>query len=246
LAIVGLIFLPNTAPAPLVFTPGEGWVYEPVGGDNKWRMTRAEDQAGVATAALEAGEYSMALKAARRTVKEWPLSDFAPDAQYVIGRALEGKKKDQKAFKAYQKLVETYPKSENYNEVLQRQFEIANRFLDGQWFKLWGYVPFFPNMEKTADLYRDIIQNGPYSAVAPQAQMSIGTAWEKKEDYPLAVKAYERAADRYYDRPAVAAEALYKAGLAYQKQVKTAEYDQGVADQAISGFTDFITLYPDD
>ncbi len=33
---------------------------------------------------------------------------------------------------------------------------------------------------------------------------------------------------------------------AYTKQARTAEYDQSVAGQAISAYTDFMTLYPDD
>jgi outer membrane protein assembly factor BamD (BamD/ComL family) len=35
-------------------------------------------------------------------------------------------------------------------------------------------------------------------------------------------------------------------GLAYNRQAKTAEYDQSIASQAISIFTDFMTLHPDD
>jgi outer membrane protein assembly factor BamD (BamD/ComL family) len=60
------------------------------------------------------------------------------------------------------------------------------------------------------------------------------------------VAAYERAADRYHDLPKIAEEALYRAGVAYTKQARTAEYDQGTAGQAIATFTDFITLYPND
>jgi outer membrane protein assembly factor BamD len=62
----------------------------------------------------------------------------------------------------------------------------------------------------------------------------------------MAAKAYETAADRYHDRPQVAADALYKEGLAYKKQAQTAEYDQSTAGQAIATFTDFMTLYPTD
>jgi outer membrane protein assembly factor BamD (BamD/ComL family) len=61
-----------------------------------------------------------------------------------------------------------------------------------------------------------------------------------------AAKAYELAADRYHDRPKVASEALYKAGLAYDQQARTAEYDQSTAGKAIDTFRDFITYYPDD
>jgi outer membrane protein assembly factor BamD (BamD/ComL family) len=46
--------------------------------------------------------------------------------------------------------------------------------------------------------------------------------------------------------PGVSADALFKAGLAYQKQARTADYDQSIAGDAINTFTDFITLYPND
>jgi outer membrane protein assembly factor BamD len=82
--------------------------------------------------------------------------------------------------------------------------------------------------------------------VAPLAQMQFGAAKEKKKLYPEAVKAYAAAADRYYDRPEIAADALFKEGMALQKQAKTAEYDQSIAGQAIDTFTDFIALFPDD
>ena len=73
-----------------------------------------------------------------------------------------------------------------------------------------------------------------------------GTAREKQSNYPKAVKAYEQAADRYHDQKKVAADAMFKAALAYNKQAKKAEYDQNIAGQAISTFTDFIALYPED
>src|SRR5262249_41025175 len=68
----------------------------------------------------------------------------------------------------------------------------------------------------------------------------------KQKNYPEAVKAYEKAADRYNDRPKIAADALYKQALAYYNQAATAEYDQNTAAQAIATFTDFITLYSSD
>jgi outer membrane protein assembly factor BamD (BamD/ComL family) len=200
----------------------------------------------VAQAALDKKNYSLALRAARQVVSQWPLSDYAPQAQYLMGRCYEAKHQDEKAFQQYQKVIEKYPKIENCQEILQRQFEIANRYLAGQWFKLWSYIPFFPSMERTSEMYKKIVNNGPYSDVAPQAQLNLGAAREKQSDYVQAVKAYELAADRYHDRAKVAADALYKAGLAYNKQARTAEYDQSTAAQAITTFNDFITLYPSD
>lgn len=246
--IIALCWLGTMAhsPAPLIYTPGEGWTYEAVGSSGKWQRTRAEDQLEVAKTALEEKDYSLALKAAKRTVKVWPLSDYAPEAQFIIGRCYEAKGQTQLAFKEYQKVVQKYPRLELFQEVLQRQYGIAGLYLDGKWFKFWTYIPYGPSMEKTAEMYEKIVATGPYSEVAPQAQLKVGEAREKQKEFPLAVKAYEKAADRYNDRPAVASVAIYKAGMAYWKQAQKAEYDQSAAAAAIATFTDFMTLYPSD
>ncbi len=246
LLLAAVIAFPHLSPAPLIYKAGEGWTYEPFGSTGNWQKTRAKDQLEVAEQAFEKKDYDLALKAARHTVKKWPLSDHAPKAQFLVGRSLEEKKKDEEAFKAYQSLIETYPKVENYQEVLKRQFEISNRYLGGQWFKLWGVVPFFPSMERTSQMYEKVIKNGPYSEVAPLAQMNIGTAQEKRGEFTDAVKAYEKAADKYHDQKALAADALFKAGQTHLKQARNAEYDQGIAGKAIAAFTDFIALYPED
>jgi outer membrane protein assembly factor BamD len=248
-ALPVLLFLLATivrSPAPLIYTPGEGWTYEAVGGAGSWQRTRAKDQLEVAKAALDKQDYSLALKAARRTVKVWPLSDHAPEAQYIVGRAYEGKGDDERAFKEYQRVVEKYPRIGLFQEVLQRQSAIADRFLNGQRFKLKGILPLYRSMEKTADMYEKIVRTGPYSEVAPQAQIKIGVAHEKQKKYPEAVKAYERAADRYSDQPAIAADATFRAGTAHRKEAQRAEYDQSAAGAAIDSYTDFITLFPGD
>ncbi|HEU5070544.1 MAG TPA: outer membrane protein assembly factor BamD [Verrucomicrobiae bacterium] len=234
------------SPAPLIYQPGEGWSYEALGGEGKWQRTRAKDQLEVARTALEKKDFSTALKAARRTVRIWPLSDYAPEAQYIVARCYEEKGNDERAFKEYQKVVERYPRISLFQEVLQRQFNIANKYLAGKWFRIFGYIPAYPSMEKTVGMFTKIVQTGPYSSVAPAAQLKIGAAREKQKNYPEAVRAYERAADRYNDRPAIAADATFKAGMAYYKEAKTAEYDQSAAASAIATFTDFVTLHPQD
>ncbi len=247
-----LLLWPLRCPAPLIYTPGEGWHYEAVG-EGRWQRPTPKEQLLVAQAAFDQKSYGLALKAARRTVSVWPLSDYAPQAQYLVARCYEAKGNDEKAFKAYARLIERYPKLTNFDEIIRRQFEIANRFLAGKRFRLWGYLPLFPSMDKTISLYEQIIKIGRYSEVAPQAQMNIAVAHEKKKalglikapDFPAAAKAYQLAADRYSEQK-VGTDALYKEADTYTKQAATAEYDQSVAGKAISTFTDFMILHPDD
>ena len=244
--VAGMALLPFRAPAPLIYVPGEGWYYEPYGQNAKWQRSRAKDQLDVAEKAFKTADYTIALRAAHRVLRVWPLSDYAPHAQYLVGRCLEAIGKDEAAFNAYQNIIQKYPKSAEYGEVLWRQYEIANRFLHGQWFKLWGYIPLYTSMDQTANMFGKIVTNGPYSDVAPHAQLRIGAAREQQKDYAEAVKAYETAADRYHNQPVIAADALYREGISYYKQAATAEYDQSTAGQAIAAFTDFITFFPDD
>ena len=253
LVLMFVMLVPFRSPAPFIYRPGEGWTYEPVGGVGKWQMTKAKDQLEVAQAAFDKKSYNLALRAARRVVRVWPLSDYAPQAQYLVARCMEETGNDEKAFAEYQKLVEKHPKLSNYDDILRRQYAIAGKFLAGKRFRLWGYVPLFPSMEKTADMYGKVVKNGPYSDIAPQAQLKIGAAYENEKtlwvsspDYPMAVKAYELAADRYHDRPRIASDALYKAANAYDKQSLHAEYDQTIARQAIATYTEFMAIYPAD
>ncbi len=247
LLLVCVLALPHRCPAPIIYRAGEGWTYEPVGGDGgKWRRNRAKEQLQVAKDLFEQKQYRTALKAARRVVTVWPLSDYAGEAQYLVGRCYEARRMDERAFKEYQRALFNYPKLASYDEVLKRQFDIATRFLNGQWFKLWGYIPFFPSMEKTAQLFDSVQRNGPFYETGPKALMNVGAAREKQKDYPKAVKAYNSAADKYSDRDAVASDALYKAGMAWFKQAKQAEYDQSIAGNAIGTFQDLGALYPQD
>lgn len=240
------VMLPLRSPAPLVYIPGEGWYYENYGENGKWQRPRAKEQLDVAEEAFTKKDYVTTLHAAHRILRVWPLSDYSARAEYLVARCLEAQHRDEAAFNAYQSIVEKYPKSSEYNEVLLRQYEIAGRFLNGEWFRLWNIIPLYPSMDETAKLYQKIVNNGPYSEIAPHAQLQMGAAREKEHNFSDAVKAYETAADRYNDQPAIAADAMYRAGVAWEKQADTAEYDQGAAAKAIASYTDFMTFYPDD
>lgn len=247
LTLLALFLCPFRAPAPLIYRPGEGWTYEVPGGkENNWRKSRAKDQLDVAQQAYDRKNYRLAIKAAQRVIHVFGLSDYVPQATLLLGRCYEARKQDEKAFAAYEQILTKYPKIGMSHDLQSRQFTIAVRFLHGEWVKLFGYIPFFPSMDKTADMFDKIVKFGPYGEFGPTAQMNIGAAREKQKDYPLAVKAYELAADRYSEEPKIAADAIYREALAYNKQAKKADYDQSVAGQAIQTLTLFISLYPED
>src|ERR1700690_87256 len=98
IAAAGVALIPFRSPAPLIYTPGEGWFYEPFGTTGGWQRTRTKDQLDVAQQAFDTRNYSLALRAANRVVRMWPLSDYAPHAQYLLGLGLEAEGLDEMAF----------------------------------------------------------------------------------------------------------------------------------------------------
>ena len=229
LLIAVMALLPLRAPAPLMYVPGEGWYYESYGERAQWQRIRAKDQLDVAQQAFNDKDYKTAVLAAHRVLRVWPLSDYAPGAEYLVAQCLEIRHRDEAAFNAYQTIMQKYPRSENYEDILWRQYTIAGRFLDGEWFRLWNTIPLYSSMDETAKLYGKIVNNGPYSDVAPHAQLRVGAAYEKGKEFDEAAKAYETASDRYNNQPLIAADALYREGVSYQKEAATAEYDQSTA-----------------
>src|SRR5258708_13307167 len=123
---VFLLLSPRRRPAPLIYTPGGGWRYEQAGTTSSWHRTRAKDQLELAQAAFDQKDYGLAFKAARRTVLQWPFSDYAPKAQYLIGRCHEATQQDEKAFKAYQTLTEPYPTVETSAQAIHPHFPLPN------------------------------------------------------------------------------------------------------------------------
>jgi outer membrane protein assembly factor BamD len=143
LVMLLLLALPFRAPAPLIYRPGEGWTYEMPGRKGDWRKFRAKDQLDVAQEAFDHKKYGLALRASKRVLTFWFLSDYAAKAQYLMARCYEARHQDEKAFDSYQTSLGKYAKYATTSEtqdIQHRQYVIALRFLHGEWRKLWGRI----------------------------------------------------------------------------------------------------------
>src|ERR1700678_2204980 len=83
---VVLTFASSVAHAELVWRPGEGWSDES-GSDVSASSSR--DQLDMAHKLEAQGQKEAALKAYKGLLRRWPLSFFAPEAQFRVGKILE-------------------------------------------------------------------------------------------------------------------------------------------------------------
>jgi len=231
--------LPQDCPAPLIWRKGEGWSWEREG------MTVAnnpKDQLEIARSFQARKQYDNAVTAYRRVVTRWPTSFSCQEARLGLAQSLTQLNYLYKAFKEYQNLIEKHPNSPHFDTALQAQFDLANRFLNGEKHKIWR-LRIFNGLDKAVEIYEQIVKNGPFSKFGPAAQFHIGLAYEKEKDNIAAVHAYEKLLDRYPKDP-LAEEAQFQIGWAYHSEAQRAEYDQNNANQAIAAFKDFLVRYP--
>ncbi|MDE1171434.1 MAG: outer membrane protein assembly factor BamD [Verrucomicrobium sp.] len=240
LAALSFAAVGTPASAALVWRPGEGWVDETTGSGLSASSSR--DQLDIAKKLEAQQKWDDALKAYQIVVRKWPLSFFAPEAQYKIGWCLEQKGKYLDAYKAYDKMVEKYPASTFFEQALDREFAIGNLYLAGEPQRMAG-IPMGPSMEKAAEIFQSVIKAAPYGKNAAQAQFKIGLAHEKEKKWTEAVSAYTKILDKYPGNP-IAADAQYQIGYAWFCSASAADYDQSAAQKAVEAFEDFIVRFP--
>jgi outer membrane protein assembly factor BamD len=235
----GLVAAP-VCPAALVWHKGEGWTYER--GGVTTLAANPTEQLALARSFEAKKEWSNALDCYRRLLSRWPTASAAQDAQFGMAECLANLGYHYRAFKEYQMLLTRFPNTKLFDAVLQRQFEIGNLFLAGERDKAWG-IRWFKAPEKAVEIFEQVVKNGPFAPIAPEAQYRIGVTQEKLKEYALGIKAYEKVIERY-PKHALAETAAFAIGMAYHHEARRAEYDQAAADQAMTAFADYLVRYP--
>jgi outer membrane protein assembly factor BamD len=238
-SLLALGFVQSVANASLVWRPGEGWSDES-GGDISASSSR--DQLETAHKLEAQGQRDDAIKAYKSLLRRWPLSFFAPEAQFRLGKIEEDEADYPNAFKSFQTMVKKYPSSDYFEQALGEQYRIANLYLAGEPQRVWK-IPVGPSMDKTVDMYNQIIKNAPYGTYAAQCEFKIGLAREQQRKYTDAVDAYQKVLDDY-PTSAVASNAQYQIGYAWMRAASSANNDQSAAQKAIEAFQDFLVRYP--
>jgi outer membrane protein assembly factor BamD len=238
-SLLVLSFGASLAHATLVWRPGEGWSDES-GSDVSASSSR--DQLELAHKLEAQGQRDAALKAYKGLLRRWPLSFFAPEAQFRLGKIMEDEGDFYNAFQAFQKMVTKYPSSEYFEQALDEQYRIANLYLAGEPQRIWK-IPVGPSMERTIEMYQRIIKNAPYGTYAAQCQFNIGLAREQQRKFTDAVDAYQTVLDNY-PTSSVASNAQYQIGYAWMRSSASGDYDIGAAKKAVDAFQDYLVRYP--
>lgn len=175
-------------------------------------------------------------------LKKYPKSRVAPEAQYRLGTIFEEQGDFVKAHKAYQALIKSYPQSERFEEVVEREYQLGNAFLSGKKGKVMG-LEVRPSLPLAIEVFKEIVESAPYSSFGDKAQFNIGVAYQRSGKYDDAGEAFQNLIDQYPQSSLVQQARLQMAEVAYAK-ASTQTRDQGALDVAAQQAKGYLQRYP--
>lgn len=188
-------------------------------------------------------QLSSAAKNFKKIYKKFPGADFAADATYQYGEITFQKRDWKKSFIAFQTLLIRHPDFENFDSVVDYQFRIALNLAEGngvRYFLVFKHRPW----ERAASYFEVLIQNAPYSDLAPLALINISLIHQHVGNTARAVDALDRLIN-LYPESLLADDAYLQLGNTFASLNDGPLYDQGSTREALSYYEDFLVLFPD-
>jgi outer membrane protein assembly factor BamD len=222
------------------------WVWSPEQG--KFINTESETQSGaddIFDNALDLYKEKKLDKAAEQfkiILKQYPKSRVAPESQYRLGTIFEETGDYVEAHKAYQSLIKSYPQSERFEEVIEREYQIGTMFLSGKKGKLLG-LDIRPSLPLAIEVFQKIVEAAPYGAFGDKAQFNLGVAYQKSGRFDDALEAYQNVIDQYPKSNFVQQARLQMAEVSYAKSGGQSR-DQSALDEAARQAQSYLKRYP--
>jgi outer membrane protein assembly factor BamD len=183
---------------------------------------------------FEEKDFKHAAEQFIKLVQAYKDSDLAPEAQYYAGRSYEELGKYWFAFENYQKTVDNYPYTRRLEEIVKREYNIANIFQTKESPKLME-LELSLSLEKSVEIYKKVVENSPFGKFSDEALYKMAESYRRMHKYNEAVEAYERIIEDYPESNLVP-EAKYQLAYTVYEASKDPEYDQESTDEAIKKF----------
>jgi outer membrane protein assembly factor BamD len=194
----------------------------------------------------EKGDTGSALDLYKKIVKNYSGTPFAPEAIFQRGKIYEQKHQYTDASECYTKVIQEYPGYPSYDQVMHRQYAMAEELMKGARPYYFGFIPGLRSPDEAITYFETVVRNDPYGKdnYAPMALMNIALISEKEGKKEDAIDALERLVDKY-PKSILAPDAYQRLGNVWADLVQGPEYDQGATLESIKYYEDFLILFPD-
>ncbi|MFH1046077.1 MAG: outer membrane protein assembly factor BamD [Candidatus Omnitrophota bacterium] len=188
-------------------------------------------------------DYKRAINEFDKLIKNYPLSKLASDSQYHIGLSYERLEDYYQAYRNYQLVIDKYPYTERVDDIIEREYQIANLFYTGQKAKILG-MAILPAKDKAIEIFAQVTENAPYGKYADLAQFKLGQCYMEVKDYINAALAFKKIIESY-PKSQLVDDAKYQIAICAAQSTSGPQYNEEDTDKAIREFKDFVKRYPE-
>ena len=222
------------------------WIWTPKTG--KWVNPKTavkptpKEQLDFAKSLYDIKNYEEAKREFKKVLKSFPKSFEASESQYYLGLIEEAQGNLYEAYLAYQKVIDKYPFSERIKDIIEAEYKIAERFMQGKKRKALGLS--LPVENPAIEIFTKVIENSAYGPKAAAAQYKLGLVLKGLLRYYEAEEAFNKVISNYPDSSWVEA-AKFQIASCRAAVSKGPDYDQGASKEAKDKFEEFVQEHPD-
>jgi len=233
MCVIMLLIMTSTASAYWLWTPETKKFVNP-----KYAVKDSpKEQFDYAMTFYQAKDYQKSAAEFEKLAKQYEYSEYASKAQYYVGLCYENMNKLYIAFQNYQKAIDNFPHIENLDEIIAREFNIANIFASKASPKVLG-TEILTSADRAVEIYKKVAENAPFGKLAEDAHFRTGTTLKKADRFDEAIEAFQKILDDYPNSQFYEKAKFEVADCAYKASLKPA-YDIESTDKAIKAFEEF-------
>ncbi|MBR7120945.1 MAG: outer membrane protein assembly factor BamD [Lentisphaeria bacterium] len=150
-------------------------------------------------------------------------------------------------FLLIEELLEKYPDHADCNELIAREFEIADLCLAGfrePAFWIFRWVPWLSDEDRTAEVFNAALARAPYSGFAPAARMKLAIHFDRQGDARQAIIQLREIVDKHPGSPEMKYALLALADGLFALSGRS-DGDSRCINEAVELFERFCREYPD-
>jgi len=236
--IASILLITNSAYAFWIWSPKTGkWV------NPKYAVKPTPpEQLDYALRFYQENRLKEARREFERLLQHYPKSKEAADAQYYLGEIEVKQDRLYDAYLAYQKVIDKYPFSSKISEIIEKEFNIAEQFMQGHKRKALGIS--LPVENPAIEIFRKVIDNSTYGPLAAEAQYKLGLILKSLGQFFEAEDEFSKVIKNYPQSEWVTA-AEFQIAECRASISPSPDYDQEATREAKERFEDFILSHSD-
>jgi len=102
-----------------------------------------------------------------------------------------------KEFQMLEKLLSSYPTHVDYAKTVDREFELGDKFYEGERDNLFNWIPLGKDKDRTREVYEKALKRGPFARRAPDARLRLGRIYMDEYMNQEALKAFRETISMY-------------------------------------------------